>query len=652
MHFTMKICRHLWLILLLVTNLNLGAQSNVADSLRNLLAVSKTDTVLYEANRLMAMHFWESNPDSSIFFGTRALAIARKISNKSKIAMGYQAIGVAYDYKDNLDSALFFLNEGLMMYKSINNADGSSHILSDIAIAHYYRGNYELALRNHFTALEYRQQSGNKRFIAISYNNIGLVYRSRKEYGNAATYYQKSLMIKKEIHDEQGILNSLINIGSAFQSEGKYDSAYFYANEALKLAIKIGAQNDILASKANLAAAMVNLGQNDEALVLLHEVEEKSFAANITNNLFSVYESLGDALTNKGQLEKAEKYYNKGLEISTKKSRLEQKGVFLKKLARNYKSRGLYNLAYEFLEKGERISDTLFTVENSRQINEMAALYGTQEKERRIKKLNKDNIENLTLTSRIKRERNYFILSSILLLGMAAITYMALRSHKKKEQQLDMQNAIIENSLVEKEFLMKEIHHRVKNNLQIVSSLLKLQSRYIKDEQAQEAVKEGRNRVQAMALIHQNLYQEENLTGIDVADYIGKLCENLFQSYNIHPQKIKLIKEIPPLNLDIDTVVPLGLILNELITNSLKYAFPQDKYGTVKIELKEDNTNLIVRIYDNGVGLPDGYEQKNSETFGFKMISAFLQKLKGTMRIYTDDGTKVEVIIPNQQLIK
>lgn len=625
----------------------LSAQNNELDSLRAVLATSKVDSLLFDANRLLAMNNWESNPDSAIFFGIEALEIAKKMGDDAKIAMGFQAIGVAFDYKGTLDSCLFYLSEGLAVYKKAENDEGASHILSDIAIAYYFRGNYELALRNHFTALDFRKKSGNKRFIAISYNNIGLIYRSRKEYANAASYYQKSLAIKKEINDEQGILNSLINIGSAFQSQGKYDSAFYYANEALKQATKIKAVDDILASQTNLAAAMVNLGRYDEALILLIEVEKKSIIGNVKKNLLSVYESLGDVYSNKGQYAEAEVYYRKGLDISSQSSRMEQKGIFLRKLAKTSFNKGDYRQAYLFSEQSKQISDTLFTDENSRQINELAAIYETGEKEKKIEKLNSDNIISAALAERRKKERNYFIIASVLFLGMAWLAYRAFASNKKKKELLVTQNAIIEKSLAEKEFLMKEIHHRVKNNLQVVSSLLKLQSHYIKDEQAQEAVRDSRNRVQSMALIHQNLYQDDNLTGIDVQEYISKLCENLFQSYNIHPYRIKLIKEIEPLNLDVDTVVPVGLILNELVTNSLKYGFPGEKEGAIKIIVKEDNGILKLKVYDNGVGLPDDFHIKFKETFGHKMIQTFIQKMKGELKTYSEEGTKVEITITN-----
>jgi two-component sensor histidine kinase len=229
---------------------------------------------------------------------------------------------------------------------------------------------------------------------------------------------------------------------------------------------------------------------------------------------------------------------------------------------------------------------------------------------------------------------------------LAAVAYKAYTANRKKKELLNKQNILIERSLREKEILLKEIHHRVKNNLQLVSSLLSLQSTYIQDAHALDAVKESRNRVHSMALIHQDLYQEDDLTGIEVQEYIGKLCENLFNSYNIRPGRVHLIRDIQPLHLDVEIVVPLGLMLNELITNCLKYAFPEGE-GTIKIIVEESSNRLKICVYDNGVGLAPDINITESGTFGFKMIHAFVQKMKGDIKIYSEDGTKVELLVRN-----
>ena len=200
----------------------------------------------------------------------------------------------------------------------------------------------------------------------------------------------------------------------------------------------------------------------------------------------------------------------------------------------------------------------------------------------------------------------------------------------------------IKASLAEKEVLLKEIHHRVKNNLQVISSLLSLQSGYINDKQTLEVFKNSQERVLAMALIHEKMYQSESLSQINFGEYINSLITSLFQSYYLKQGKVRLKTQIEEVTLDIDTAIPLGLILNELISNSLKHAFPGDKRGELRINLKECNEeeyDYTLIIGDNGVGLPDGLDVQNSGSLGIVLVNSLIRKLKGVVDLDRKNGT-------------
>ena len=631
-----------------ITVAHLYAQDATADSLNLLLQSSKQDTVRINVNIALSNLYIEDKPNTALLYAVTALSIAQKIKNAKLIARSSHTIGVCYDYIGNLDSCLYFLNNAAFLYTSLNNKEHLSNVISDIALAYYVRGNYELSLRNHLAALKLRQETGNKSYVARSLNNIGILYRSKKDYTNAIHYYRQSLAIKQELHDEQGILNTLINISSAYNSEDKFDSTYYYAYRAMQLAKKIHAEKDIYGSQVNMGAALVGQHRLDEAEAVFYDVEKKALMHNDRDVLITAYEGLGDIFSSRENYAAAENYFLKGLETSKKNQRKERMEVFYRKLSRCNRMLTNYTLAFSYADSAAALRNDLLNEENLRQLNEMAAVYETAEKEKQINKLNTQNALAAAEAVHNKKERNYFILASVLMLALAVLAWIAYASNKKKKEQLAAQNELVEKSLQEKEILLREIHHRVKNNLQIVSSLLNLQSDYIADEHALQAVKESRNRVQSMSLIHQNLYQENNLTGIDIQDYIGKLCDNLFHSYNIQHNKVKLIKELQPMNLDVDVVVPLGLILNELITNSLKYAFNDGRDGAIKIILKEEDNLLKLGVYDNGTGIQQ--KPKDEYGFGYKMINAFLQKLKGKMNIYAEDGTKVDIEIKNYKL--
>jgi PAS domain S-box-containing protein len=200
----------------------------------------------------------------------------------------------------------------------------------------------------------------------------------------------------------------------------------------------------------------------------------------------------------------------------------------------------------------------------------------------------------------------------------------------------------IKASLKEKEVLLKEIHHRVKNNLQIISSLLNLQSTYIRDQQALGMFKESQNRVRSMALIHEKLYQSKDIARIDFAEYIRNLSGNLIRSYGSSPAMVKLAIDADQISLGVDTAIPCGLIINELVTNSLKYAFPDGRIGEVRVSLKRENDDGLYRLVvaDNGVGLPESIEPRKTTSLGLQLVTTLVDQLNGTIEVKRENGTE------------
>jgi PAS domain S-box-containing protein len=199
------------------------------------------------------------------------------------------------------------------------------------------------------------------------------------------------------------------------------------------------------------------------------------------------------------------------------------------------------------------------------------------------------------------------------------------------------------NSLKEKEMLLKEIHHRVKNNLMIISSLLSLQSDYIKDKASKNIFIESQNRARSMALIHEKLYKSRDLKSINFGEYIKNLTSELFYTYRVGNARVELIYDIKDINLDINTAIPLGLIANELITNSLKYAFSDGSDGRVDIEFKKEDHNYIFIIKDNGVGLPEGFDFKNSDSLGLQLVNSLSEQIDAEIELNREDGTEFRI---------
>ncbi len=201
----------------------------------------------------------------------------------------------------------------------------------------------------------------------------------------------------------------------------------------------------------------------------------------------------------------------------------------------------------------------------------------------------------------------------------------------------------INQSLKEKEVLLKEVHHRVKNNMQVISSILNLQSSYVSDVYALNLLKECQNRIKSMAFIHESLYQTKNFESVNFSEYVATLSKNLVHTYSVNSQKIKLILTLDKLFLNLDTSIPCGLIINEIISNSLKYAFPDNRDGIIFVTLKINNNNVELEAGDNGIGIPLNIDLKQSQTLGLQLVDTLVEQINGTIILDRTKGTKFKI---------
>jgi len=210
------------------------------------------------------------------------------------------------------------------------------------------------------------------------------------------------------------------------------------------------------------------------------------------------------------------------------------------------------------------------------------------------------------------------------------------RELTKKNIQLTLLNQ-------QKEMLIKEVHHRVKNNLMIISSLLNLQSNYLKDEESKEIFKESQNRAKSMALIHERLYRSTDLKNIDFKEYITTLANDLYRTYVKDPSRVRLQMIIEDVNIDINAAIPLGLILNELITNSMKHAFPDGREGTISISFGKNNDGFILKVSDDGVGFPPDLDYTKTDSLGMQLVTSLTRQINGKIELDRAHGTKFTI---------
>ncbi|MFH6991198.1 sensor histidine kinase [Flavobacterium sp. FlaQc-48] len=275
-------------------------------------------------------------------------------------------------------------------------------------------------------------------------------------------------------------------------------------------------------------------------------------------------------------------------------------------------------------------------------------IYETEKKSMDIIKL-----KNKTLLQQSKLQNEVFLRNSmitfvLLLLIILGLLYKSFMFKKKtnmvlekQQNEINKKNNTLQKLVVEKEWLLREIHHRVKNNLHTVVGLLASQAEFLKNEEALQAINSSQNRIHAMSLIHQKLYQSENLSIIDMPSYLFELTEYLKDSFEIR-KSIRFVMDIDSFNLPLSHSIPIGLIFNEAVTNAIKYAFPDHKNGVIHISLKTNDTkNYVLIIQDNGIGLLNDFDPYNSPSLGIKLMSGLSDDIKGKFQILSENGTKI-----------
>jgi two-component sensor histidine kinase/FixJ family two-component response regulator len=223
-----------------------------------------------------------------------------------------------------------------------------------------------------------------------------------------------------------------------------------------------------------------------------------------------------------------------------------------------------------------------------------------------------------------------------------------LRFNEELEKGVAERTAQLNTSLHEKELLLKEIHHRVKNNLQIVASLLNIQSRQITDPAVLAMIAESQNRVKAMALVHERLYRSDDISSIDIADYVKFMGTSLIKFHGITSSQVRLEVNMPGIRFDINRAIPLGLIINELLSNALKHAFPAGRKGQISVTGNRDEKAIRIIVHDDGAGIPASFDWRNTSSLGLHLVNSLTDQLSGTIDLDRSSGTKFTILIPEQ----
>jgi two-component sensor histidine kinase len=567
-----------------------------------------------------------------------------------------------YWHTRNLIVALNFTKKGLNLTKEKNNLlwEGRFQITEGAILLRLEKLNEAVIV------LEEAKKKVKETDLPFLNTQLGYVFERQGRLDIAANYALETLRLGEELNDNRAIAVAFSDLSNIFWKQSKFEKGLEYGLRSAKLFEEIG-MNDL-----DYDFTLYVIGNNYLALKNYKEALEY-FEHSIAigerygfhNNLSDVYISLVDLNVYLNEFEKAEtagenaiKYaellgnnfmlmrswlsvgkmqnlqgkYVSAIESLERSIKIAGEGFgdkyYLSQayeaLGKSYAFNHNYKDALSAFEEYDRLKNEIFTAESDRRISLIQTEFDLAEKE--------DTIELQGIT--IKRQRimqTLFTVLASLLFIMLLLIYIAYQNIRKKRILLQKQN-------LEKEFLLKEIHHRVKNNLGVVSSLLELQAAQIDDPKVIDAMKQSQNRVYSMGMIHQRLYQGKNLATVEMKDYFKNLGQHILDSFGVVDQ-VNLEFEMEAIEIDIDTAIPLGLIVNELITNSLKYAFPNNRKGKIKISLQRTSAELLLlEVADDGVGKQEENLNKGPG-FGTQLIKLLMQQLNGEMKFQSKEGT-------------
>ena len=626
---------------------------------------------LGEAYRISSIAYQSlNNYKRSIEFSDSALALYKRIKDDTGILKCQEVLAATYMLEGNYDTALYLLHTSAERAKQINEKRTYAAILIQTGRIHMVRGNFNEALHNFEKALKIARETNNRYLQGHIYHFKGMVYQDQqkfelaienylkalpifeaenivtqipyllvslgsaleetKNHKEALHYYTNALKYYRNTNDRWGLNSLYVYIGSVYFEMNNMDSAWTYFNKSLKISEEINEKSAECNALYKLGEILAFRREYSKALKYLDRAMELNSEIDNNYQLVNILYTRGNCYLLMGKIKESLAVLIKGLTLADSLNLKYERMILNKEISSAFAESGDYKKALQYFEAYSELRDSIYQETAHKNLVEMEKKYQSEKQKSEISQLKLDNLEQDRTIGKQKSVRNIFVLAFL----FAAITgFLYYRSYVSKR-----------NANREKEVLLKEIHHRVKNNLQIISSLLNIQSEYVNDNKIAGAVQESQSRVQAMALIHQMLYQEKNLTKINFSDYLKQLTSTLASIFQNKDSKVDISIDTPDSWFNIETSIPLGLIVTELVSNAYKYAFKNGHDGKIVILLKhisEKKYNLT--ISDNGEGLPEGTDILNSNSMGLKLANILTGQLDGLLSYEYNNGAVFNV---------
>ena len=637
------------LLLMLFANDSFAQAPMNIDSLK---AVAANQQSLEKANTLKHIVFelHHKAPEQALYYAKEIIKIAEKEGNEFPFV---------YNFCGDIETTLGHPEEAEKYYlKALESSKGEYLVEKTgayVGLGHicWSKGDFRGAIHYHLKALKLADSLKNTGALASINNQLGTDYQSLGDTIRAIYYFEQTLLYLKGEKEKGRIAIALNNLGTMYRNTGNYDKALDYFEKAIEGFKAENRMQGLATVYRNIGTVYENQEKYAEAIGYYKKSIRIIRKVEATYDLIMLYSDLGMVYLKNNELSKAEEYTVKSLNLSRELEAKKGESMALYNLASVYEKKKEHQLAFESMKAYTKLSGQIINEQKIAAIEEMQAKYQSEKKEKEIELLNKENeVKSLELERQTTLKKSLIGIFALTFL-LVLVTYNRYQLQRKTSKRLAAQKKEIEHKKEEKEILLRELQHRVKNNLQIISSLFDLQFSEVQSTETQKSIQELKNRIHSMAIVHQKLYRDQDLASIAFDEYVKSLCENLYHSYGMDQKRVQLRTQLQKVQLDIDAAISLGLIINEMITNVLKYAFPDDRAGVLDIVLQIINgKDLELTVQDNGVGIPKKLNIDELNSSGMQLAQALTEELKGTLKIEYQQGTKVQIDIPDFEPLK
>ncbi len=575
--------------------------------------------------------------DSSNFFTKvhEAIQLSKALDNSTTLAQSYRYLAEYHKEYAALDSALYYYNSAKDIYQKASKNILLADTYIDLKAYYTVKADYNKAKASVYKALELYESNAHKKGIANCYANIGDLLYYENNYNEAIVYCNKAIAIQKGIGDKVSLAQSYrFKANSQLFTGFDLDSALVSINASISLYEDLNEVGIPMMASINWRGNIYKyMERYDEAIDDYQANFDNSKAMGLERYLIPSLGNIGHVYIMQGRYKEALPYNLQAVELIKKTGRTRNLWENYMHISEIYETLGdLKNALYYhqlYASEQELFKDNIIL---------------SLERESQSKyEIGQKNATILFQDEKINQQKRtkilYLILTGLLALIVFGLLYN-YQKRKKHNQQLLILNQELDQKNKQNELLLKEIHHRVKNNLELVKSLIALQSAQLEDSVTKDAMIASQNRVQSMGIIHQKLYQGENLGSIDMKDYFINLGDGILDTFDAE-DKVNIECAMDQLELDVDTAIPIGLIVNELLTNALKYAFPNDRNGNIKISMSRASSEILtLKVVDNGIGKITEAAPKGTG-FGSQLVQLLTQQLNGKMKEKHDDGTAI-----------